>query len=367
MSRRQPASTQIASPQGVTALWPRLRELSLVVEACEYERLEADPPSAMERTTTQIRLLGGGTDGLGEDICPFPDERDALPSLPLAGEWTLARFCEHLATLEQWPTPPEWQAARQYRNWAYESAALDLALRQAGSALHDVLGLQPRPVRFVNSFGLGDPPATRTLRDRLARYPRLRFKLDAVPAWTAALTTEVAVTGAVESIDFKGHYGQDVSDSESLIALYDRVLAAFPDALLEDPHDMPEITARLAPQIDRVSYDAPIRTAQDLDSTPLAARNVNVKPSRIGGMRPLLDLYAYCHAQGVRMYGGGMGELGVGRGQIQLLASLFHADAPNDVAPVGYNAADPPDDLPASPLPPHPAVIGFRWQSDSDR
>jgi hypothetical protein len=60
------------------------------------------------------------------------------------------------------------------------------------------------------------------------------------------------------------------------------------------------------------------------------------------------------------MYGGGMGELGVGRGQIQLLASLFHADAPNDVAPVGYNATALPNDLPSSPLPPRSAPIGFR-------
>jgi hypothetical protein len=36
-------------------------------------------------------------------------------------------------------------------------------------------------------------------------------------------------------------------------------------------------------------------------------------------------------------YGGGMGELGIGRGQIELLAALFHADAPNDVAPSAYN------------------------------
>ncbi len=30
------------------------------------------------------------------------------------------------------------------------------------------------------------------------------------------------------------------------------------------------------------------------------------------------------------MYGGGIRELGVGREQIELLALLFHADAPND-------------------------------------
>ena len=59
--------------------------------------------------------------------------------------------------------PPEWKMAHRWRNWSYESSARDLALRQAGEALHEVLGLEPRPVTFVNSLGLGDPasPAAR--------------------------------------------------------------------------------------------------------------------------------------------------------------------------------------------------------------
>ena len=65
------------------------------------------------------------------------------------------------------------------------------------------------------------------------------------------------------------------------------------------------------------------------------------------------------------MYGGGFGELGVGRGQIELLAALFHADAPNDVAPSAYNEDDPAGPLPASPLPPSPAPTGFRWSGDA--
>jgi len=64
------------------------------------------------------------------------------------------------------------------------------------------------------------------------------------------------------------------------------------------------------------------------------------------------------------MYGGGMGELGVGRGQIELLASMFHPDAPNDVAPSAYNEDDPTGDLPASPLAPRPDSTGFRWATD---
>jgi hypothetical protein len=54
-----------------------------------------------------------------------------------------------------------------------------------------------------------------------------------------------------------------------------------------------------------------------------------------------------------------MGELDVGRGQIQLLASLFHPDGPNDTAPGGYNSDAPAPDLPRSPLPPAPAATGF--------
>ena len=66
---------------------------------------------------------------------------------------------------------------------------------------------------------------------------------------------------------------------------------------------------------------------------------------------------------GIGAYGGGQTELGQGRGQIQYLASIFHPDTPNDVAPGGYN--DPEQatkpGLPSSPLEPAIEPIGFRW------
>jgi hypothetical protein len=88
---------------------------------------------------------------------------------------------------------------------------------------------------------------------------------------------------------------------------------------------------------------------------------VNIKPSRLGGLRNLLEAYDYCEAHGIGAYGGGQFELGVGRGQNQYLASLFHPDAPNDVAPVGYNLPVPGTGLPSSPLAPAPSPAGFRW------
>ena len=128
----------------------------------------------------------------------------------------------------------------------------DLALRQAGRSLHDVLGLEPQPVRFVNSLSLGEEPSIEPVLRRLARSPGVRFKLDAEATWAPALVEEVAATGAVDTIDFKGQYGFEVKDPEALGALYDRVLAAFPDAYLEDPHDLPEIAQRLGDHLERV-------------------------------------------------------------------------------------------------------------------
>ncbi|MGH2869323.1 MAG: hypothetical protein ACRDNK_17395 [Solirubrobacteraceae bacterium] len=347
------------------SLWSRLAGLVLVIEGCEYDRLHAVLAQEFERVTTHVRLVGAGAYGLGEDVSVHVEDGSSLhetqPALPLAGEWTLGGFCDHLATLDPWPKPPEWEAARRYRNWAFESAALDLALRQAGRALHDVLGLEARPVRFVNSLGLGEQPSIEPVRQRLARSPGVRFKLDAEATWSPALVDAVAATGAVDTIDFKGQYGFEVKDPEALGVLYDRVLAAFPDAYLEDPHDLPEIARRLGAHVERVSYDAPIRGAEDIGATPLPARVVNVKPSRIGSVRALFGVYARCARERRPMYGGGMGELGVGRGQIELLAALFHADAPNDVAPSAYNQDDPPGGLPASPLAPRPEATGFRW------
>lgn len=347
-----------------SSLWARLSELPVVVESYELERLAAQLAYGFERVTTRIRLRGGGVDGLGEDVSPYEGEDDTLhvigPVLPLAGEWTLASLCERLGELDQWPVAPRWEMARWWRNWAFESAALDLALNQAGRPLHEILGREPRPLRFVNSLGLGEPPTFDPIRRRLDRHPDLRFKLDATPAWTPELIEELAATGAVEIVDFKGHYGLELGELPAVLAMYERVIAAFPDALLEDAHDLPEVRERLEPAAHRISYDAPIHSAADLDGVPLEPRAVNIKPCRVGDLRSLLDVYAACDARGLITYGGGMGELDVGRGQIQLLASLFHADGPNDTAPSGYNADTPAAELPLSPLPPAPAATGFR-------
>ncbi|MGZ4298302.1 MAG: hypothetical protein ACXVE4_13465, partial [Solirubrobacteraceae bacterium] len=254
------------------------------------------------------------------------------------------------------------EVSRLYRRWTFHSAALDLALRQAGRPLYDVLGREAQPLTFVVSLRLGEPPTLAPIESRLANYPGLRFKLDATTSWTPELIASLAASGAVDSIDFKALYRGTVVDQEPDPVLYARVVEAFPDAWLEDPDVVTDGTAAaLADAHDRITWDAPIHSIADIEALPFAPRMVNLKPSRIGGLRKLCDTYDYCAEHGIGAYGGGQFELGPGRGQAQYLASLFHPGTPNDLAPTGYNQDDPPPALPSSPLPVAAHDVGFRW------
>jgi hypothetical protein len=347
--------------------WPTLAHLPLTIDALEYGQLDPGEGFGEAHATRLVRLSGGGREGLSEDITLFAGGE--APQLDLVGTWTLGALCERLDELDQWPggfpkdmqdAPPAMrEMVGRWRNWAYEAAALDLALAQAGRALHEVLGLEPRPIAYVNSFGRLDDDIAGNAARRFERYPDIRFKLDVDEKWSDEVVAKLAATGAVDVVDFKGRYGMPVEDEAALVALYERVLAAFPDALIEDPHDRPAITDLVAPHAARVAYDAPIHTVADLDAQPIAAQTFNIKPCRVGRLSDLFELYDECERRGAGLYGGGMGELGVGRGQVQLLASLFSPGGTNDVAPPGFNALVPEPGLPLSPLDPRPARAGF--------
>jgi hypothetical protein len=347
--------------------WEKLAGLALRIDSYTLEPRVARISSQFERKSTVIRLDGAGVSGAGEDVTYDGADHDALqqagPTLPLAGRYTLASFAEHLAGLGLFPTPPQREVSQRYRTWAYESAALDLALRQAGVSLHTALEREPRPVRFVVSLRLGEPPSLDPVQRRLERYPTLRFKLDPTSSWDEPLIAELVATGTVDSVDFKGFYSGSIVDQPPDPVLYRRVAEAFPDAWIEDPALTPETDAVLAAHRRRFSWDAPIHSIADIQSLPYPPRMVNIKPSRLGGVRNLLDAYDFCATREIGNYGGGQFELDLGRGQIQYLATLFHPDAPNDVAPGGFNLPDPPPGLPSSPLDPEPSPVGFGWGS----
>jgi hypothetical protein len=345
-----------------------LASLPLEIENYELEGLELQLPG-FERLTTVIHLQGASEEGLGEDVTYDALDhvalQDAGPALDLTGHATLGEFCEFMEDVDTFPAEPQREVSRRYRRWAFESAALDLALRQAGLGIEEKLGRQARPVSFVCSMRLspgGEEPSTiETLRRKLDPYPDLRFKLDPTNDWSDDLIADLVATGAIDSLDLKGFYKGTVVDVETDPELYAKLIEAFPDAWLEDPDVNGETRPLLEPVRDRLTWDAPIHSIADIKELPWAPKMVNVKPSRIGGLRDICEAYDYCAERGTGAYGGGQWELGIGRGQIQVLASLFHPDTPNDTAPRGYNEADPPPGLPTSPLEPRLASTGFRW------
>jgi hypothetical protein len=347
-------------------LYELVAELPLEVESYELERLEQTVSSGFTRVTTVIRLRGGGHDGVGEDIVYDGDaqreHQEAGPVLPLTAARTFDEFSRLLDRVELFAGAAPNDLA--HRRWGYESAALDLALRQAGRPLADVLGRPPQPVRFVVSMRLGTPPSVEAVRQWRALYPALGFKLDPTSDWTRELADELASLGAVAAVDLKGLYRGTVVDQPPDPALYELVATAFADAWIEDPALTPETEQVLEPYRDRITWDAAIHSVDDVLALPFPPRMLNVKPSRFGSVAMLFDFYDHCEANGIQLYGGGQFELGPGRGQIQYLASLFHPDAPNDVAPSAYNVSGPQPGLPESPLEPTPAPIGFRWGNE---
>jgi hypothetical protein len=331
-------------------LWDRLRDLDLSVETAATERDFVDVSTQFTRVTTTVVLAGAGHAGRGEDVTYNAEDHEWFPEIS-AGSTTLAGLSSALDDVQLFRDEPKMGASWDYRRWALESAALDLALRQNGLSLGAAVDRQYRPVRFVVS----------TRQDAfafLAQDPALELKLDPENDWDRPLMERLAATGRVRVLDFKAYYVGTPVDVVPDPELYRTAVDLFPKAVLEDASLEGACGVVLKGEEGRLSFDAPIHSVGDVRALPLAPGWLNIKPSRFGTLARLLECIEYCDAEGIHMYGGGQFELGVGRRQIQVLASLFYADGPNDVAPKAYNLLGPRPGLPRSPLPP-PSAPGF--------
>jgi len=347
-------------------MYDRVADLSLTVEDCTFELHERATSSGFERASTTIALSGDGETGRGEDVTYTNEAHHALVNhdVELAGEYTLDSFSAALDDADLWPEPPEEDRFYHYRRWGFESAALDLALKQADTSLGAALGRAYDPVEFVVSTRLsnpesGDPPTTDRLDDLLAVHDDLAFKLDPTPDWDDELLSSLAEYG-VRVLDLKGLYETEGVEVTVDADFYRRVTDALPDALIEDPNLTDETRPVFEGREERVTWDVPITGVESIESLPFEPAVLNMKPSRCSTVESVFDTIAYCEREGIELYGGGQFELGVGRDHIQALASLCYPDSPNDVAPGGYNDPEAGGDLPASPLTPpaEPRGIG---------
>jgi L-alanine-DL-glutamate epimerase-like enolase superfamily enzyme len=327
------------------ALWDDLSPLELVLDEVSTERRSVDVSSQFTRVTTTVVLAGVGAEGRGEDVTYNQEDHEWFPELAPRGATTLGELSASLDDVQLFVGEPKMEASLQYRRWAFESAALDLALCQAGLSLGAAIGREYRPVRFVVS-------TREDAFEWLRHASDLELKLDPDNDWDRAFMERLAATGRVRVLDLKSYYRGTAVDVAPDPGLYRAVVEVFPDSVIEDASLEGECGDVLRGEEARLSFDAPIHSVEDVRALPVEPGWLNVKPSRFGTIERLLACIEFCDANGIRMYGGGQFELGVGRRQIQALASLFYADNPNDVAPGEYNTRGPRPGLPRSPLPP---------------
>ena len=258
--------------------------------------------------------------------------------LPLRGEWTIDTFSQHLETLPLFDHEPEQHAYLDYRRWAFESAALDLALRQAGRSLGDAVGRTAEPLTFVVSTRLGEPATTDRLQ-RLARlYPSLRFKLDATADWSDELIAELAATGAVDSVDFKGQYHGTSVDTVPDAALYRRIVDRASRRLARgsraDAGDRG--SARAAPRARHLGRGDPLGRGHR--GAPLAAADGERQAVavRLGRAAPRARTTTARRTGSAPTAGGSSSS-----GSVATISSCWRRssipETPNDVAPSGFN------------------------------
>jgi hypothetical protein len=374
------------------SLYDHVADLPLTIDAMDLERHEMDTSAGFTRVSTVVELHGDGGDGdgvdapggadsdgdgapvvgRGEDVTYEAEDQETLLDAhaagdldwDLAGEYTLDSFSTALDDRNLFPEPPEQETFRHYRRWALESAALDLALRQADTHFAAALDRSYDPVRFVVSTRLdtGDDPSADRVEAWLDVDPTLEFKLDPTPEWSDDLLADLAATDSVRILDFKAFYeGTDV-DMAPDPDLYRRVAEAFPEAVLEDAKLTDETRDALAGTEARLSWDYPVTGVESVRELPIEPEWLNIKPSRFGTVESLLDTVEYCLAEEITMYGGGQYELDVGRQHLHAVASTFYPDAPNDTAPRAYNIPEPHADVPPSPLDPPESPAGLGWQ-----
>lgn len=344
--------------------YDKISSLKLEIETFETKEQSLQVSKDFERKTTTIKLKGKEEKGLGEDVIydvkfhDYPDLEDKI-----RGVYTFREISEKLSSLDLFPEIVDnTELQKNYRRWGFESAALDLALRQNDKKFPEVLGEDYSSLRFVASPSMNKTDIEK-LRSLRKKVPGLEFKLDVKPDWNEKIISKLYELDAVKIVDFKSHY--EGFGREPDFELYNRVAEGLPDVILEDPVINEETREAFAGHESNVTWDKPVKSLHSLKNLPFEIDYLNIKPSRFGSFESLFEVIEHCINNEITMYAGGQFELGVGRNQAQAIASVFYPDSPNDISPKVFNS-DEKENLPSSPLKP---VIqrGFRWQFQEKR
>lgn len=221
----------------------------------------------------------------------------------------------------------------------FAKAALDtawwvLAATLAGQPLHVMLGAARSAADVGADFGVMDTidellPCVDQAVDAGFRRIKLKFR----PGWDLPMLQAVRARHPQAVIHIDLNSGYRLEDLELFRRLDD-----FNLAMLEQPlgHDDLVDHARLQAQIRTpICLDESITSVQRAKTAiELAScRYVNVKPGRVGGLTPALEIHDLCQQAGIPCWVGGMLESAVGARICAALAMLDNFTYPSDIFP----------------------------------
>jgi O-succinylbenzoate synthase len=228
-----------------------------------------------------------------------------------------------------------WRRVRGHRmaKAALEMAAWDLRARLERRPLCELLGAAARPIAAGVSIGIHetvDALVERVQSELAEGYQRIKIKIK--PGWDLAPVEAIRSRCGDVPLMVDANAAYQVSDAGVLAAL-DR----FQLMMIEQPLDYDDLVQHAGLQ---KSVGTPICLDESITG-PQAARDaldlgscriINIKPGRMGGFGPSLDVHAIALARGVPLWHGGMLESGIGRAHNLHLSTLPGFVLPGDVA-----------------------------------
>jgi len=316
----------------------RIESVSLAVVHLPLVRpFETSFGTMSAREFVLIAVRDGGVTGWGEcvaDTDPFYSSETTTGAWHVLTKYlvpsVLGRPMTHPREIARlWPPVRGHQMAKA----ALEMATWDLYARLQRKPLCDVLGGERRPI--ASGVSIGIQPSPEALVDRVASeladgYQRVKIKIK--PGWDVAPVRAIRARYPDLALMVDANAAYRLQDGPALARLdADKLM------MIEQPLDYDDLVqhAKLQASLETAicldeSITGPKAAADALDLG--ACRIINIKPGRMGGFGPSLDVHALATARSVPLWHGGMLESGIGRAHNLHLSTLPGFTLPGDVA-----------------------------------
>src|SRR4051812_33570321 len=284
-----------------------------------------------------VRVVADGVVGWGE--CASPSDPYYCPETTETCWHLLKDFLAPLVLGRPWETIDELASlyrlvkGNRFARAGLEMACWDALARRENLSLAAMLGGTRAEVAAGVSLGIErEIGALFDLIDRYRDEGYRRIKLKIAPGHDVEVVRRVRERYPDVPLQVDANSAYTLDDLDTLEAL-----DGFGLLLIEQPlaHDDIIDHARLQARLDTpVCLDESIHSADDArKAIDLGAcRVINIKVSRVGGMREARRVHDACQARGVPVWCGGMHEFGIGRAANLAIASLPGFTLPGDVS-----------------------------------